>query len=511
MPTDNGYSNQKKKGLAQFETVHNLGSGAHGKSVAPKSLYEITASAAIVSVTDIKGSNGQVEYWNIELTGHGASVGNIFRIDAGTLINSEYEILQVIDANNFYILPITDVKPAAAMTAVILGWVTNKVAADGSINVAITSAPTQFNYDGVPQTVEQDTAVPANNRALPNLNFIIKDGVQVPVTKNTGTPANTIGMPVEIVAASGTPINITAGDINVQLSDQGANFDSLRVGDGSGNYIDVSVHTDPAEANGIHIHGERMDNATLDVAPSRGAEGDALRVLADPFGQIRNFDQFNYDELSQLRQNLLTMSGKLPATLGQKAEVDSLSVTLSTENETVLNTILTEIGEINTDTPALVGGRVPVDGSGVTQPISAASLPLPSGAATEATLASIDGKLPATLGQKTSTASLAVVISSDQSALPVTETALTATYQEDLTVTSAAAETFTAPAGAKWCKIQADDANTGNMRVKIGGTATVSSGIQFQPGRSEDYSAVGNISYIMETGFTGKIYVQFGS
>ncbi|MBP3955399.1 hypothetical protein J8F10_08910 [Gemmata sp. G18] len=34
--------------------------------------------------------------------------------------------------------------------------------------------------------------------------------------------------------------------------------------------------------------------------------------------------------------------------------------------------------------PTLVSGRIPVDGSGVTQPVSAASLPLPSGAATAA-------------------------------------------------------------------------------------------------------------------------------
>lgn len=37
--------------------------------------------------------------------------------------------------------------------------------------------------------------------------------------------------------------------------------------------------------------------------------------------------------------------------------------------------------------PALVTGRIPVDGSGVAQPISAASLPLPSGAATDRTTA----------------------------------------------------------------------------------------------------------------------------
>jgi hypothetical protein len=53
------------------------------------------------------------------------------------------------------------------------------------------------------------------------------------------------------------------------------------------------------------------------------------------------------------------------------------------------------LASIDGKTPALVGGRVPVDGSGVTQPvsgtfwqatqpISAVSLPLPTGAATAA-------------------------------------------------------------------------------------------------------------------------------
>jgi hypothetical protein len=44
---------------------------------------------------------------------------------------------------------------------------------------------------------------------------------------------------------------------------------------------------------------------------------------------------------------------------------------------------------------------------------------LPSGAATEATLSAASNKLPATIGQKTMANSLAVVIASDQSAIPV--------------------------------------------------------------------------------------------
>lgn len=81
----------------------------------------------------------------------------------------------------------------------------------------------------------------------------------------------------------------------------------------------------------------------------------------------------------------------------------------------------TTLGSINTKTPALVSGRVPVDGSGVTQPISAASLPLPTGAATETTLAAINTKTPS-LGQAAMAASSPVVLASDQSSIPVAAT-----------------------------------------------------------------------------------------
>jgi len=46
--------------------------------------------------------------------------------------------------------------------------------------------------------------------------------------------------------------------------------------------------------------------------------------------------------------------------------------------------------------PALVSGRIPVDGSGVTQPMSVTSLPLPTGAATDGTLQAVRERLPAT-------------------------------------------------------------------------------------------------------------------
>lgn len=74
-----------------------------------------------------------------------------------------------------------------------------------------------------------------------------------------------------------------------------------------------------------------------------------------------------------------------------------------------------------------VTGRLPVDGSGATQPISATTLPLPTGAATETTLGTRVAEATFTArintnGQKTMAASTPVVLPSDQSAIPVSGT-----------------------------------------------------------------------------------------
>jgi hypothetical protein len=73
----------------------------------------------------------------------------------------------------------------------------------------------------------------------------------------------------------------------------------------------------------------------------------------------------------------------------------------------------------------------------------------------------------------------------------------TPSFSEILNLTNSE-QTLTAPAGAKWCKIYAPTTNGTTIRFKLGGTATVSSGMQLQPGRSEDFDCAGNISVIAE-------------
>lgn len=92
----------------------------------------------------------------------------------------------------------------------------------------------------------------------------------------------------------------------------------------------------------------------------------------------------------------ISSPGVAPPAAGLATE--ATLVTRASEATAVANNV--SLTSIDSKTPALVGGRQPVDGSGVTQPVSAVALPLPAGAATEVTLANIDGKLP-TLGPKT--------------------------------------------------------------------------------------------------------------
>jgi hypothetical protein len=258
MPTDSGYSNQKKKGIAQFETVHPLGSAAYGKQVSNKALCELNSLATIASVTDVLGNNGQIEFWKIEVTAHGASVGNVLRITSGALLNFEFDIVQIVDANNFYILPISDVKPTTAMTAVIMGWVTQKLALDGSTSVSVTTPPSSYYYNGAPQFVNQDTLNASNNKALPNLAFFFEDAVQTPVFKDTVTPANSKPLPVEIIAGSSSEV-LLEGFVDPNNSSTtalgaGGVFTGAAFNITSYAAINVNVKSDVASAtNGVKV------------------------------------------------------------------------------------------------------------------------------------------------------------------------------------------------------------------------------------------------------------------
>lgn len=96
-------------------------------------------------------------------------------------------------------------------------------------------------------------------------------------------------------------------------------------------------------------------------------------------------------------------------------------------------------------------------------------------------------------------------------AISTKETPQVASHVQSLTIDGVTAQSFTAPANARWVKIQADDDNLVNLKIAFGTTATATIGHKFAAGRSEDYSAVATISVIAATTATAQgVYITWG-
>jgi hypothetical protein len=135
-------------------------------------------------------------------------------------------------------------------------------------------------------------------------------------------------------------------------------------------------------------------------------------------------------------------SVQLPSALGSQLSAASLSVTFASD-EPGLTVDLVAQSALASPVPAqaiYIAGQDPggdligiatdgagaikmvIEGASLNVPVDVQASVLPTGAATEATSAAISGKLPATLGQKTMANSMAVVLASDQSSIPVAAT-----------------------------------------------------------------------------------------
>lgn len=119
-------------------------------------------------------------------------------------------------------------------------------------------------------------------------------------------------------------------------------------------------------------------------------------------------------------------------------------------------------------------------------PVSASSLPLPTGAATETTLAAMSAKLPATLGAKVTASSLAVNIASDQvvpisaSALPLPSGAATSALQTTGNTSLSSIDGKLGSLGQKTMAgsapvVIASDQAAVQVKAQIGSTSTVTS------------------------------------
>lgn len=196
MATEQGYSNQKKKGSAQFKTIHNVGSDAFGTVSISKSLYDISVTNEVIaSVTDIFGSDGQIKFWKLQIVSHGASVGNVLRITSGAIKNFEFEIVGIVDADNIHVLPISTIKPIASDTAKVMGWVTNKTDDTGaaSFTASVTIPP-----EGVVVASNSTTTPLAANGVFTGAAMDLTGYAVIEVGLKSDVPSATDGLKVEL-------------------------------------------------------------------------------------------------------------------------------------------------------------------------------------------------------------------------------------------------------------------------------------------------------------------------
>jgi hypothetical protein len=220
------------------------------------------------------------------------------------------------------------------------------------------SAPVAFNRDGATQTVIEDTGTPSNNRPL-----VVK-------LLDTSGNVNTV-----TVGSSTLP---TGAATEATLSALNGKFGSLGQKTMAGS-VPVVLASDQSAHPVTQSGTWNITNVSGTVSLPTGASTEAT--------------------LSTASGTLTTISGKLPATLGQKAMTASMAVVLASDQS-----------------------AIPVSQSGTWNITNiSGTISLPTGAATETTLAAMSAKLPSTLGTKTSANSLGVVLASDQAALSVSQ------------------------------------------------------------------------------------------
>lgn len=227
----------------------------------------------------------------------------------------------------------------------------------------------------------------------------VLDSVIVSPTIDSVVPANNKGMPVVTLAGEGLgPLAVNTGAAGTTTLRVVLSSDSTISIEEDKNYGVVGANTirtaaQIGNATGAAEFGSGSDSVqTLRVTTSTRSET-ATTPLA-----VRLTDGAAF-YAGSTEITALAISGKLPATLGQKLMTASLAVTIASDQSALA---VSQSGTWNI--------------TNITGTVS-----LPTGAATEATSLAISGKLPTVLGQTGMAGSLAVTIANDQSAIPASQ------------------------------------------------------------------------------------------
>lgn len=389
------------------------------------------------------------------------------------------------------------------------------------------------------------------------------------VLEDLDTPANSRALPVVIHSIDGAPINITAGDLNVNLTDRGSNPDATRIGDGvdllainsdgsistkitdgagtvntkqigtaitssdvglvaqsvihglssggGGGYVDVKVN--PSGALTVEAS---VTSSTLPTGAATSALQTAEAVLIGAVTETAPASDTASSglngRLQRVAQRITSLIALFPTALGQGTMATSMKVVLPSDQSAIPVTMaavptggatsaLQTTG--NTSLSSMVTNTgAQADAVATTDTGTFSLIALIKKVAQNIT--SLAGQIPASLGVKVAASSLSIAPASDAK-FSIKPSAITTTYAENLALTTVT--TITAPANAVSVLVMADDANANNIRIKQNGTASLTSGFPLQAGRDITFDGGQDLSVISDNagsaGASVKIYFSW--
>ena len=253
-----GYPSDKKSSALEYVTVEPIREHQHGESVMAHMFVRL-----VTADTTEAGSTDTV----IVATAHSALAGDVIELTSGVLSGREVKVLSV--ATNS--ITLVEAVPSAIGSGVTFNILRHKYpVSDSSGNIivsSVASGPIQFTRDSITTTVTEDTVTPANNRPLP--------------VKLTGFDGD-------------VSINASNLNLDVQLTHTTADFDSIRIGDGT----DL-----------LAISGSGEISAIVTSEPATAADGGALpattKVISGYDGA--NVQVIHTDASGDLQVDVLTM------------------------------------------------------------------------------------------------------------------------------------------------------------------------------------------------------------
>lgn len=329
-----GYTEDESIDTERYATIQELTGDKHGVDTVIHGVYKVNA----LPLTVAAGSNIRT----IKCVAHGAVKGDQIRF---ILSGVEASVLSTPDADTIILGSELSFSPIG-LDFNVLKHVTPLYGSDGSLS--ISSGPVAFVKNSVTTTVNEDTAVVANNKPLPNGMFIKKDdGNYYPVTLDTTNPYNHTPIPVAITDVTGTAnVNITAGDLNVSIKHNGVDPSSVRIGDGTNlaavnasnelKVIDTDTHTklDTLHTDLVDI----KNNQTNQTQFTRISDGTNIAAVTAA-SEVKVNDADSHTKLDTLHTDLQTLSS-----------AQALQATINVLGDAVSTSRFNQV-EINFETP----------------------------------------------------------------------------------------------------------------------------------------------------------------